>query len=409
VNCRTHRARGRLVGAAAAALLSVGVWASVAGATQFTTATAQAKVHATEAQVTQIEQTIAQEQQQSAVLGQEYDAATAKLQSIRAALAATDAQIARTRKTISRDKKVLAKAAVQDYVLGAQGTEITSLFATSANTVVVTQEYAQTAIGNLAQAQHALESAENELAATEQQQQSEAAAAQQQVAKVQTLQQQNAAATQQAEATLASVKGALATEVAQAAQAKAAKEAAAAAAAQQQAAREAAARQAAEAANVVNEFGGTTAAATASANQAASSAGAPTVGYGGGGSGAGSAAVAAAESQLGVPYVWGGESPGSGFDCSGLTQWSWGQAGVAIPRTSEQQYATVPHASLSDLQPGDLLFYYNLDGTGTVDHVAMYVGSGPYGSATIIQAPYTGATVSYDALYTDGLIAAGQP
>ena len=386
-----------------------GAWTSVAGATSFTTATAQAKVNATQAQVTQIEQTIAQEQQQSSVLGQQYDVATAKLQSIRAALAATDAQIARTRKTIAKDKKILAKAAVQDYVLGAQGTQITSLFATSANTEVVTQEYAQTAIGNLAQAQHALESAENELAATERQQQSEAAAAAQQVSKVQTLQRQNAAATKQAEATLTSVKGTLATEVAQAAQAKAAKEAAAAAAAKAQAEREAAAQAAARAAAVVNELGGTTAAATASANQAASSAGAPTVGFSGGATGTGNAAVAAAESQLGVPYVWGGESPGAGFDCSGLTQWSWAQAGVSIPRTSEQQYATVPHVSLSALQPGDLLFYYNLDGTGTVDHVVMYVGSGPYGSQTIIQAPYTGTTVSYDALYTQGLIAAGRP
>ncbi len=386
-----------------------GAWTSVAGATSFTTATAQAKVNATQAQVTQIEQTIAQEQQQSSVLGQQYDVATAKLQSIRAALAATDAQIARTRKTIAKDKKILAKAAVQDYVLGAQGTQITSLFATSANTEVVTQEYAQTAIGNLAQAQHALESAENELATTERQQQSEAAAAAQQVSKVQTLQRQNTAATKQAEATLTSVKGTLAAEVAQVAQAKAAKEAAAAAAAKAQAEREAAAQAAARAAAVVNELGGTTAAATASANQAASSAGAPTVGFSGGATGTGNAAVAAAESQLGVPYVWGGESPGAGFDCSGLTQWSWAQAGVSIPRTSEQQYATVPHVSLSALQPGDLLFYYNLDGTGTVDHVVMYVGSGPYGSQTIIQAPYTGTTVSYDALYTQGLIAAGRP
>ncbi|MGH9091515.1 MAG: C40 family peptidase, partial [Acidimicrobiales bacterium] len=129
----------------------------------------------------------------------------------------------------------------------------------------------------------------------------------------------------------------------------------------------------------------------------------------GGSSGAGNVAVQAAESQLGVPYVYGGESPGSGFDCSGLTQWSWAQAGVGIPRTAAGQYSAVPHVSLSTLEPGDLLFYYNLDGTGTVDHVVMYVGSGPYGSQTIIQAPYTGATVSYAMLYTYGLVGAGRP
>ncbi|MHB1555527.1 MAG: C40 family peptidase, partial [Acidimicrobiales bacterium] len=163
------------------------------------------------------------------------------------------------------------------------------------------------------------------------------------------------------------------------------------------------------AAQVVNELGGTTQAATQAANQASSAAGGPTVGFSGTSSVQGQAAVQAAESQLGVPYVWGGETPGVGFDCSGLTQWSWAQAGVSIPRTSQVQYATVPHVPLSDLQPGDLLFYYNLDGTGTVDHVVMYVGSGPYGNQTVIQAPYTGMTVSYDALYTNGLVAAGRP
>ena len=53
--------------------------------------------------------------------------------------------------------------------------------------------------------------------------------------------------------------------------------------------------------------------------------------------------------------------------------------------------------------------YYNLDGTGTVDHVAMYVGSGPYGNQTVIQAPYSPLTVQYVALYTNGLVAAGRP
>ncbi len=117
----------------------------------------------------------------------------------------------------------------------------------------------------------------------------------------------------------------------------------------------------------------------------------------------------AAESQLGVPYAWGGESPGQGFDCSGLTQWAWAQAGVSIPRTATAQYASTSHVSLSALQPGDLLFYKNLDGDGIIDHVVMYVGSGPYGSTTIIQAPYTGTTVSYSPIYYTDLVGAGRP
>ena len=77
------------------------------------------------------------------------------------------------------------------------------------------------------------------------------------------------------------------------------------------------------------------------------------------------------------PYVWGGETPGVGFDCSGLVQWAWGKAGITIPRTTETQWPALLHVTLTDLQPGDLLFYYNLDGDDEVDHVVMYVGSGP--------------------------------
>jgi peptidoglycan DL-endopeptidase CwlO len=414
VKCRTsRRALARFLAAGAAASLIAGAWAvASAGATTFTTSAAQAKVNATQNQITQIEQTIAQEQQKSAVLGQEYDSEMAHLQVVRAALSATDARLARIRRTITVDKRVLAKAAVQDYVLGAQGTQITSLFSTSANTMVISEEYSDTAVGDLNAAKHALDAAQVTLDTTKAQQQTQAQQAQSAAAHLHTLQQENEQAAQAATSTLQSLKGTLGQEVAAAEQAKIRKEAAAAAAAAaaQRAAQAAAAAAAAEQeAQIVNELGGTTAAAAAAANQASSAAGGPSVGFSGTATEQGAAAVQAAESQLGVPYVWGGETPGVGFDCSGLTQWSWGQAGVPIPRTSEAQYATVPHAPLSELQPGDLLFYYNLDGTGTVDHVAMYVGAGPYGSDTIVQAPYTGATVSYDALYTDGLIAAGKP
>ena len=414
VKCRTsRRALGRFLAASTAASLAVGMWAvTSAGATSFTTSAAQARVHQTQSQITQIEQTIAQEQRQSAALTQEYDAERAHLQAVRAAIAATDARLAETEKTISVDKHVLAEAAVQDYVLGAQGAQITALFSTSANTTMISQEYSDTAVGDLDAAKRALQAAQVTLVATKARQQVQEQQAQADAARLQALEQENQQASARSQATLASLKGTLGSEVAAAAQAKAEKEAAAAAAAaaaRQAAAAAAAAAAAQEAAQVVSELGGTTQAATQAANQASSAAGGPTVGFSGTASAQGQAAVRAAESQLGVPYVWGGETPGVGFDCSGLTQWSWAQAGVSIPRTSQTQYATVPHVPLSDLQPGDLLFYYNLDGTGTVDHVAMYVGSGPYGSQTVIQAPYTGATVQYVALYTEGLVAAGQP
>jgi peptidoglycan DL-endopeptidase CwlO len=82
-------------------------------------------------------------------------------------------------------------------------------------------------------------------------------------------------------------------------------------------------------------------------------------------------------------YVWGATGPCSvGFDCSGLMYAAWASAGVAIPRDTYEEWAGLPHISLSSIQPGDLLLY---DGIG---HVAMYVGNG-----MIIDAPVPGRTV----------------
>ncbi len=123
----------------------------------------------------------------------------------------------------------------------------------------------------------------------------------------------------------------------------------------------------------------------------------------------GLAAVKYAESQRGVPYVWGGETPGVGFDCSGLVQWAWGKAGISIPRTTETQWPDMVHVLLTQLQPGDLLYYYNLDGDHEIDHVVMYVGSGPWGVDTTIAAPYTGTDVELAPLFTAGLYGAAHP
>jgi cell wall-associated NlpC family hydrolase len=123
------------------------------------------------------------------------------------------------------------------------------------------------------------------------------------------------------------------------------------------------------------------------------------------GGGSGAAAVRAAETQLGVPYVWGGATPGVGFDCSGLTMWAWAQAGVQLAHGATDQYYAIPHVSMSSLQPGDLIFY----GTASyLDHVVMYVGSGPYGSQTVIAAQHTGTNVMFAQLWP-GAYGAGQP
>jgi peptidoglycan DL-endopeptidase CwlO len=84
-------------------------------------------------------------------------------------------------------------------------------------------------------------------------------------------------------------------------------------------------------------------------------------------------AVNAALSRRGDPYVWGGTAPG-GFDCSGLTMWSYGQAGITLPRTSRAQYGVGRAVPKDQLQPGDLLFYGT--SAANIHHVAMYVGNG---------------------------------
>jgi cell wall-associated NlpC family hydrolase len=98
--------------------------------------------------------------------------------------------------------------------------------------------------------------------------------------------------------------------------------------------------------------------------------------------------LSAAESRLGLPYVWGGNGP-QVFDCSGLVKWSLAQAGVVMPRVAADQARTGPQVPLSQLQPGDLLFYHT-DPTapGYISHVAIYAGDGE-----MIQAPEPGLDV----------------
>jgi peptidoglycan DL-endopeptidase CwlO len=98
--------------------------------------------------------------------------------------------------------------------------------------------------------------------------------------------------------------------------------------------------------------------------------------------------LTAAESRLGLPYVWGANGPTS-FDCSGLVQWSLAQAGVVMPRVAAAQAQAGPAVPLSQLAPGDLLFYHT-DPTapGYISHVAIYIGDGE-----MLQAPQPGQDV----------------
>ncbi|MBI5232458.1 MAG: C40 family peptidase [Coriobacteriales bacterium] len=109
--------------------------------------------------------------------------------------------------------------------------------------------------------------------------------------------------------------------------------------------------------------------------------------------------VDVAMKYLGVPYVWGGTTP-SGFDCSGLCQYSYAKIGISIPRTSREQFkigAFIPPDRRDLLEPGDLVFFGRNGDPDRVHHVGIYSGGGNF-----IEAPYTGAVVKISSL--DGRI-----
>jgi cell wall-associated NlpC family hydrolase len=110
--------------------------------------------------------------------------------------------------------------------------------------------------------------------------------------------------------------------------------------------------------------------------------------------GGASAVIAFAQGQIGKPYVWGAAGPDT-FDCSGLTLRAWAQAGVNLLHYTGFQWAQTRRVPLSQLQPGDLVFY-GADGPNS-HHVGLYVGNG-----VMINAPHTGALVRYDNIYNFG-------
>ncbi|MFF3310926.1 NlpC/P60 family protein [Streptomyces sp. NPDC002952] len=102
-------------------------------------------------------------------------------------------------------------------------------------------------------------------------------------------------------------------------------------------------------------------------------------------------AIAFARAQVGKPYVWGATGPDS-YDCSGLTQAAWKAAGVSLPRTTWDQVDAGTTVPLSDIKPGDLVFFYD-----DISHVGLYIGNG-----MMIHAPKPGAYVREESIYYDG-------
>ncbi len=405
-----------------------------------TGAPSQQQIAATEGQISALEATITHEQGVIDQTDEQYNQAQVALARTEARLQDTNARLAALDVQLSLDRGRLRNDALVAYMTGSSASELATYFATPTAADQVRSTYESVLADDITKAANALSSDERQARAARDALASEERAQAADAASVDATRRSAQAAAGAAQATLTSVKGTFAQEVAAqaAAQAQAAARAAAqAAAADQAAAARAAAQRAAQAAAVAETLvtppgspsggptGGPTGVATAvdtavqtakqAAGSAASSAGAATglpVGYGGSPTAAGLAAVNAALSFLGVPYVWGGASR-SGVDCSGLVMVAWEAAGVSLLHSAADQYAESASVPLDQLEPGDLLFY-DLDGTG-IDHVVMYVGPTvngqptPYGADTIVQAAYPGTVVSYDPLWISGLVGAGRP
>lgn len=98
-----------------------------------------------------------------------------------------------------------------------------------------------------------------------------------------------------------------------------------------------------------------------------------------------------AEQYIGTPYQWGGESPKTGFDCSGFVQWLYGQQGITLPRTTYQQVKVGQGVPKANLRPGDILFFEPTKAGPA--HEGLYIGGGKF-----IESPHTGASVRISSL-----------
>lgn len=304
------------------------------------------------------------------------------------------AKLADARRSEASSRKDLSQYALQAYVSGGDGGgDLAAVMGTSADKLGQRQGYASAAVGDRQQLVDNLEASQQ----VTKEQTAALKSARADAAAIQADAEARQASAQQASAQLAAIKGQLDGQLAdlvaqkQAAEQKAAEQKARAEAqaqAQQAAAQQAAAQQADAAAPAVTVPSIQEPPTTSGTSSDPTSTGGSTNFVPPPNASAAATAIAAAESQLGVPYVWGGASPGVGFDCSGLTMWAYAQAGVSLSHLTYSQEGEGRVVPLSDIQPGDLVFYW---GAG---HVALYIGGG-----SVIHAPHSGDVVRYGSLY----------
>jgi cell wall-associated NlpC family hydrolase len=353
-----------------------------AGADQVSTLQQRAQYIAAEIQAANVKLTI---------LDESYLEAKGRVASLAQLVANATKAIGQTEKALDQDRSHLREVAIEAYVTGGASQSFSVLFNGTQQTAGMQQAYIQAASGNLNESettvlinQRALSIDRAALNRTEQVATANETAISNDLSQAEVI-------TARLTNEQASVKGQLAVAVAAAERAKAAAYAAALARAAQAAAAAAAAQQQQQQRQLQSSTP-----PTPVPTPSPSPSPAPPVS----GNSAGQIAVNAAQSQRGVPYVWGGATQGAGFDCSGLTMWAWGQAGVSLAHGATEQYYEIEHVSMSDLQPGDLIFYGD---AYLLYHVVMYIGGG-----MVVQAEETGTNVM-DTPVPPGAFGAGRP
>lgn len=358
--------------------LMAAVTASISASALVSSATARADTLSSDkAQAAAITAHLSQLRQQEAAADERYNQAQITLTNLQAreTKAQEDEQAAAA--NVAAKRVILQQAAVNAYVQGGQISSIAELIQSNAADVGAQQSYLQSVVDNQQSAVDGFRAAQERLAQQEAALAQATAAAKGQVTQIASIRQQLNQTSASESAILNRVKG-------QIAQIVAADEAAYAAA---QAARAKAAYEAQQAA--------------LAAQQAAQQSGSSGLGNYNGNLGNGlppppnpnaAAVIRFAQQQLGKPYEYGAAGPNT-WDCSGLTMVAWSQAGVSLPHSAAGQWDDTVRISYSDLQPGDLVFFYE-----PVEHVGIYVGNG-----TMIDAPHTGANVEYDSIWWSGL------